>query len=123
MRVRKARNLAAVAVALAVAVSALACAQEPVASPDIRKEAGVMVPMRDGVRLATDLYFPPNAVGPVSTILIRTPYGKDREYPYGGTIPMFVEAGYAVAFQDTRGRYDSEGEFTVRFSDREDGYD
>ena len=123
MRVRKAQHLAAAALALAVAVPAFACAQEPVSSPDIRKEAGVKVAMRDGVGLSTDLYFPPNAVGPVSTILIRTPYGKDREYPYGGMIPMFVEAGYAVAFQDTRGRYDSEGEFTVRFSDREDGYD
>ena len=132
MRVRITRHPAAAALALAVPAAALALAiaapafasaQEPVASPNIRKEAGIMVPMRDGVRLATDLYFPPDAVGPVSTILMRTPYGKDREYPYGGTIQMFVEAGYAVAFQDTRGRYDSEGEFTVRFSDREDGYD
>ena len=123
MRVRITRHLPT-ALAFAIAVPAFASAQEPVASPDIRKEAGVMVPpMRDGVRLATDLYFPPDAVGPVSTILMRTPYGKDREYPYGGTIQIFVEAGYAVAFQDTRGRYDSEGEFTVRFSDREDGYD
>ena len=82
-----------------------------------------MVPMRDGVRLATDLYFPADAAGaPLSTIMIRTPYGKDREYPYGGTIPMFVEAGYAFVFQDTRGRFASEGDYTVRFSDREDGY-
>ncbi len=89
----------------------------------IRKEVGVMVPMRDGVRLSTDLYFPAGAQGPYSTILMRTPYGKDQEYPYGGSIPLLVEAGYAVAFQDTRGRFASEGEYTVRFSDREDGYD
>ena len=90
----------------------------------IRKEADVMVPMRDGVRLATDLYFPADSAGAaLSTIMMRTPYGKDREYPYGGTIPMFVEAGYAFVFQDTRGRFGSEGDYVVRFSDREDGYD
>ena len=82
-----------------------------------------MVPMRDGVRLATDLYFPTDATAPFSTIMIRTPYGKTREYPYGGVVPMLVEAGYVVAYQDTRGRAESEGEFTVCFSDREDGYD
>ena len=70
----------------------------------IRKEAGLMVPMRDGVRLSTDLYFPADATGPFSTVLMRTPYGKDRDPPYRGTIPLLVEAGYAVAFQDTRGR-------------------
>ena len=89
----------------------------------IRREAGRMVPMRDGVRLSTDLYFPAGAEGPFSTILMRTPYGKDREYPYGGTIPLLVEAGYVFVFQDTRGRFGSEGDFTPRFSDRDDGYD
>ena len=107
------------------AVAACLLALVPVsATPQaIRKEAGLMVPMRDGVRLSTDLYFPTDATGPYSTILIRTPYGKDREPPYRGAIPLFVEAGYAVAFQDTRGRGVSEGEYTVRSTDREDGYD
>ena len=54
MRLRKAQHLAAAALALAVAVPAFACAQEPVSSPDIRKEAGVKVAMRDGVGLSTD---------------------------------------------------------------------
>ena len=69
--------------------------------PDgIRREQNVMVPMRDGVRLATDLYFPADGAPPFSTIMIRTPYGKTREYPYGGVVPMLVEAGYAVAYQE-----------------------
>ena len=89
----------------------------------IRRERSVMVPMRDGVRLSTDLYFPAEASGPFSTIMIRSPYGKTREYPYGGVVPLLVEAGYVVAYQDTRGRYESEGQYTVRLSDREDGYD
>jgi putative CocE/NonD family hydrolase len=104
--------------------SAVAWQASAVALPEgIRREQNVMVPMRDGVRLATDLYFPTDATAPFSTIMIRMPYGKTREYPYGGVVPMLVEAGYVVAYQDTRGRAESEGEFTVCFSDREDGYD
>src|SRR5258708_2563156 len=34
----------------------------------------VMMPMRDGVRLATDIYRPKNAIGKVPTIWVRTPY-------------------------------------------------
>jgi hypothetical protein len=103
-----------------------AFAQQPEAralSEGVRREQGVMMPMRDGVRLSTDLYFPTDAAAPFSTIMIRTPYGKTREYPYGGVVPLLVQAGYVVAYQDTRGRAESEGEYTVRFSDREDGYD
>jgi putative CocE/NonD family hydrolase len=115
---------AAVPAAAATTTRVTPLRQDAATAPQaIRKEAGVMVPMRDGVRLSTDVYFPADAEGPYSTILMRTPYGKDREAPYRGSIPLFVEAGYAVAFQDTRGRGVSEGEYTVRFSDREDGYD
>ena len=107
----------------AIAACLLALVPTSATPQAIRKEAGLMVPMRDGVRLSTDLYFPADATAPYSTILIRTPYGKDREPPYRGAIPLFVEAGYAVAFQDTRGRGVSEGEYTLRSTDREDGYD
>lgn len=107
----------------AIAACLLALVPTSATPQAIRKEAGLMVPMRDGVRLSTDLYFPADATAPYSTILIRTPYGKDREPPYRGAIPLFVEAGYAVAFQDTRGRGVSEGEYTLRSTGREDGYD
>ena len=49
-----------------------------------------MVPMRDGVRLATDLYRPTDLTGPLPTILMRTPYNKganpagDASDPSGG---------------------------------------
>ena len=70
-----------------------------------------MIPMRDGVRLATDVYRPQPDNGAATeklpTILIRTPYGKDFD-------PLTLERswaahGYAVVVQDTRGRYKSEG--------------
>jgi predicted acyl esterase len=43
--------------------------------PTFTVETGVRVPMRDGVRLATDVYRPTE--GPTPTLLTRTPYNKD----------------------------------------------
>jgi len=98
----------------------------------------VMVTMRDGVRLATDIYLPagyrPGHDAPLPTIVERTPYGKaevsrserigDRQgVPRGEVAQYFVARGYAVVFQDCRGRYGSEGHFVKYLSDGEDGYD
>lgn len=65
-----------------------------------------MVPMRDGVRLATDVYLPPGS-GPFPTILIRTPYNKNGVAALGQD---GARRGYAIVIQDTRGRFGSEGE-------------
>jgi uncharacterized protein len=73
----------------------------------------VMVPMRDGTRLATDLYRPAGPdgeppPGPFSTILCRTPYDKtDRRY--AEIADFFTPRGYIVVLQDLRGRNRSEG--------------
>ncbi len=93
-----------------------------------------MVPMRDGVRLATDIYLPDGA-GPFPVVMERTPYG--RHLPSRSEITAtdptpasraalaryFTAQGYAVAFQDTRGRYGSEGRFVKYLADGEDGFD
>ncbi len=42
----------------------------------VRLQPNVMIPMRDGVRLATDLYLPTTGAGPWPVILVRTPYNK-----------------------------------------------
>lgn len=90
----------------------------------------VMVPMRDGTRLATDLYRPARGGELVEqafpTILCRTPYDKtDRRY--AEIADFFVPHGYAVCLQDVRDRYRSEGtgeyEHTVTPRQGEDGYD
>ena len=93
-----------------------------------------MVACRDGVRLATDVYLPDGA-GPWPAILERTPYGKravsrsevtaaDPEPISRAALAGFFTAhGYAVVFQDCRGRYGSEGEFVKYLSDGEDGFD
>ncbi len=95
----------------------------PEITMEIRKERSIFVPMRDGVRLSTDLYFPQGVEGELPVILVRTPYNKEFTYPYGGMIPLLVQQGYVVAIQDARGRFESEGRYRARYSDRKDGYD
>ncbi|MCY3764802.1 MAG: CocE/NonD family hydrolase [Gemmatimonadetes bacterium] len=91
---------------------------------DVIVARDVMVPMRDGVRLATDLYFPGEVAnrrtGPFPAILERTPYNKN-----GGSAAasFFARHGYMAAVQDCRGRYGSEGAFFPFRDDPEDGYD
>ena len=111
--------------------------QIPVPEPkyQVRLEKSVMVPMRDGVRLSTDLYFPAGAGEKLPVILIRTPYNKkewrDSLAPdapaffarYYGVASMFASQGYIVAVQDIRGKFESEGIFTVSANERNDGYD
>lgn len=72
----------------------------------------VMVPMRDGIRLATDLYRPAHdgelVEGRYPTILCRTPYDK-TDKRYSEIADFFVPHGYSVCLQDCRDRYRSEG--------------
>src|SRR5689334_3815554 len=75
-------------------------------SVEPRVERGVAVPMRDGVKLAADVYLPAGR-GPWPVILIRTPY--NRAGGEGAARPF--RERYAVVVQDTRGRYGSGGEF------------
>ena len=90
------------------------------------REIGVMVPMRDGVKLATDIYFPAiggqRAPGKFPVILKRSPY--DRQSPGNPTEgKFFARRGYVYATQDVRGRFDSEGEFYAFAKEAPDGYD
>lgn len=75
----------------------------------IRFEKDVPIPMRDGTRLATDLYLP-SAPGRYPVLLERTPYGKHQSVMVRIQAPQYLAAhGFAVAVQDARGRYASEG--------------
>ncbi len=86
--------------------------------------------MRDGVQLATDVYLPAQAAGdnpaPVPVILERTPYGKSQDGTRHASIEvanLFASHGYAVVFQDCRGRGTSEGKYVKYLSDGVDGFD
>ena len=93
-----------------------------------------MIPVRDGVRLATDVHLP-EGPGPFPVILERTPYGRDEisrseitaadrtAWSRGELARYFTAHGYAVVFQDNRGRYGSEGRFVKYLSDGQDGFD
>lgn len=87
----------------------------------IRMDLGVFVPMRDGVKLSSDFYFP-DAEGKFPAILIRTPY--DNSTPlYDRYGKFYASRGYVVVIQDCRGRYDSEGEWYPFVGEEYDGYD
>jgi uncharacterized protein len=92
----------------------------PAGTHEVVVEKAIMVPMRHGVRLATDVYRPRDATGTLPSILIRTPYNKD-----GSAAParFFASHGYAVAVQDVRGKFASEGRFRVYAGDMTDWSD
>jgi len=82
-----------------------------------------MVPMRDGVRLATDVYLPEGA-GPFPAVLVRLPYDKCGRYcwiPFLAT--HFVARGYAFVPQDVRGKFRSEGDPVAFVGEVPDAYD
>ena len=87
----------------------------------IRMMYDVKVPMRDGVNLSTDLYLP-DVEGPVPAVLFRTPYNNNAESSVEDCI-YFASRGYAVVTQDTRGRWDSEGEWYPFIHEAQDGFD
>jgi uncharacterized protein len=93
---------------------------------DVVWDRDIMVPMRDGVTLATDVYRPAldgRAVdSPVPVLLERTPYNKLR-VDLISTARFFARRGYAVALQDVRGRFNSEGEWYPFALEGPDGFD
>ena len=92
---------------------------------DARQEAGpafdmtnAMIPMRDGVKLNTNIFIPKNAAGPLPIMLERTPYGvpESARSSGQGRFSALVADGYIFVFQDIRGRYKSEGQFVMQRS-------
>jgi uncharacterized protein len=89
----------------------------------VRLERGVRCPMRDGVELISDHYYPPQP-GTHPTLLMRQPYGRDIASTVVYAHPVwFARHGYNVAIQDVRGRDDSEGEFYPFRNEATDGAD
>lgn len=83
-----------------------------------------MVPMRDKVQLATDVYRPARAgaavEGKFPVLVVRTPYNKAGLARSGA---WFAQRGYVVVAQDCRGRFRSEGDFYAFLNEGLDGYD
>src|SRR4051812_23663809 len=87
-------------------------------------ERDVAVPMHDGATLRADVYRPDGAVH-CPVLLERTPYDKKARGRPGVLLDAlrYAEQGYAVAVQDTRGRFASDGEFYPFRHEAEDGAD
>lgn len=91
---------------------------------EVEVASDVMVPMRDGVRLATDVYRPAENGKPLAdklpVILTRTPYNKNGNRSLG---MYYAARGYVFVAQDTRGRYGSDGIWHWLTDDGPDGAD
>lgn len=82
----------------------------------------IMVPMHDGVKLATDIYRP-NLNKKYPVIILRTPYDKSGNvHPYKQMALLFASQGYVFVVQDVRGRYLSEGIYEPYQNEGLDGY-
>lgn len=87
----------------------------------VRIERHREVVMRDGVKLYADIYLP-EAPGKYPTIVIRTPYGLQRDGMHQAVV-KYAQRGYAVVVQDVRGRYESEGKWEPFRDEANDGFD
>lgn len=87
-------------------------------TPAVTQET-IMVPMRDGVLLATDVYRDPK-LKQAPVLLMRTPYNKDRVKKIA---ERYAAAGFITVVQDCRGKFQSEGIFYPYDHEGRDGYD
>lgn len=89
----------------------------------IQVEKKVMIPMRDGIHLAADIYRP-DSPGAFPVILTRTPYNKRnpaQRYEFVGE--LFASQGFVYVVQDVRGKFDSAGDFYPFINESLDGVD
>ncbi len=85
----------------------------------VTRKKTFMVEMRDGTRLATDVWMP-EGLKKAPIVFVRTPYGKIWQAQGYRTL---INRGFALVVQDVRGRDDSEGEWIPFYHEIEDGYD
>ena len=91
-------------------------AVEPEAKTDVKfKVQEVMIPMRDGKKLHTMILVPETITEPLPILMQRTPYSVDgfTSNRVNQGFPELIQDGYIFAFQDIRGRFQSEGEFVM----------
>ena len=118
----KSGRITSIGVSLLIAfllAATLACAPQA-QQPDLATlfdKREVMVPVRDGVKLHTEIYTPKDAKEPLPFLLERTPYGiSAADKGMSGHLFRYSEMfsdGYIFVFQDIRGRYASEGKFEM----------
>jgi len=98
---------------ICLSIAAPLNAQQPASSALTATEA--MIPMRDGVRLYTQIYSPTQATEKLPILLLRTPYGTGQLNPsrVAASLPELMAEGFIIVSQDIRGRFKSEGQFVM----------
>jgi hypothetical protein len=95
-----------------------------IGAEELKPDFTVMIPMRDGTELPTDLYLPSPEARHLPCILLRSPAGREA---YWKDFAKLAKAGYVVAIQETRSALDREGKTFPFISDGwgklQDGYD
>ena len=122
MRIDPFVALRRLAVGASLFIGSVIAAPAAVAQQDafeVRRDIGVMVPMRDGVELAADI-IRPEGDGRHPVIISRTPYGRAEMQ---GLATALAPRGYAFVLQDCRGRFDSEGSWEPFRFEAADGHD
>ncbi len=131
MRVSKTVLAAAVALLMAAGASAQQTPLTSLSEAALKAEAArlgvqetkLLVKMRDGIGLSTDI-IRPKADGKYPTIFIRTPYNMNVHGPSDQRLAVeAMRRGYAVIWQNERGRYFSEGKYKILGYPQTDGYD
>ena len=112
------RRMLVLAALLALAPGPARAAQASTDPSLVYDKIEAMVPMRDGVRLNTEIYVPKNTTEPLPILLTRTPYGlghdaKGFSGALGSSYAALARDGYVFVFQDIRGRSKSEGQFVM----------
>jgi len=113
-RIQKVRLLLFVIAGLVclTAAASLRAQQQPAVSLNATE---AMIPMRDGVRLYSQIYAPVEASEKLPILLLRTPYGTGQlnAARMAASLPELMADGYIVVTQDIRGRFKSEGSFVM----------
>ena len=116
-RISRHAGILVIAAGVLVAPSFRAAQQMPMDYAQRFEKREVMIAMRDGVQLHTEIYSPKDAGEALPILMNRTPYGianpdkgvSNMMYRYADMVPD----GYIFVFQDIRGRYGSEGKFVM----------
>jgi uncharacterized protein len=109
--------ITSLSIALLLACPLAAAQQKGIQFTEIFDKREVMIAMRDGIKLHTEIYAPKNSSEALPILLERSPYGiSASDKGYSHSLNRYVDMipdGYIFVFQDIRGRYGSEGQFLM----------
>ena len=119
MQLASRQRILSAILAIAIAPVGAAAKKPAIEETKILKES-VMVPMREGVQLDTNIFRRADTKGALPVLLLRTPYQQEK---YEAQARQVAAGGYIAVTQDSRGRFGSEGEWPHYWDEGPDGFD